>query len=55
MRIIAINKLLSQKLQIGLRFIPLLKIHNYQKIYEDFIKYIDNTIDLKNINSIFIG
>ncbi len=52
-RIKAINKLLEQWYKVGLRFLPLLPVKNYENIYKEFIDYIQNSIDIKKIHSSF--
>jgi len=52
-RIFAVNTLLEKWFQVGLRFLPLLPIKNYQKIYWDFINYVKEKIDMTKISSTF--
>lgn len=52
-RIKSINKLLSLWYKVGLRFLPLLPVKNYETIYGDFVSYIQQNIDLSKIHSIF--
>lgn len=54
-RIRAINTLLEKGFKVWLRFIPLLPIKNYEKIYIEFIEYIKKKIDLSKIYSTFAG
>jgi spore photoproduct lyase len=53
-RIKAINKLLNLWFKVGLRFIPLLPVKNYENIYSEFIEYIKQKIDLQKVYSIFV-
>jgi spore photoproduct lyase len=53
-RIKAINELLNLWFKVGLRFIPLLPVKDYEKIYSEFVWYIKQNIDLQRIYSIFI-
>jgi spore photoproduct lyase len=53
-RIDAINKLLNLWFKVGLRFIPLLPVKNYEKIYDEFVRYIKQKIDLEKIYSVFV-
>ncbi len=52
-RLEAINKLLNLWFKVWIRFLPLLPIKNYEKIYSNFIEYIKNKIDICKINSTF--
>ncbi|MDP2091051.1 MAG: hypothetical protein Q8K30_05645 [Candidatus Gracilibacteria bacterium] len=52
-RIEAINKLISLGFKVGIRFLPLLPINDYEKIYGEFINYIGERIDFCKINSTF--
>ncbi len=52
-RIEAINKLISLWFKVGIRFLPLLPIKDYEKIYWEFINYISERIDFWKINSTF--
>lgn len=52
-RIKAINKLLELNYKVGLRFLPLLPVKNYENIYKEFIDYVKNSIDIKKIHSSF--
>jgi hypothetical protein len=36
-----------------LRFLPLLPVQNYQKIYTEFVDYIAKSIDMSKISSSF--
>lgn len=54
-RIKAINILLEKGYKVGLRFLPLLPVKNYEKIYTDFVNYIKNQIDYKKISSTFVS
>lgn len=53
-RINSINTLLSKWRKVWIRFLPLLPVENYLQIYSDFISYIKEKIDFKQVNSIFI-
>lgn len=52
-RIDAINLLLESWYKVWIRFLPLLPVKDYKKIYDDFVDLINSRIDLKKINSIF--
>lgn len=52
-RIKSINKLLDLWFKVWIRFLPLLPIKNYEKIYWDFIIYIKKQINIWMIYSIF--
>lgn len=51
-RIEAINKLINKWFKVSLRFLPLLPISDYKKIYSDFLENIKEKIDLSKIYSI---
>ena len=53
-RINSINTLLSKWRKVWIRFLPLLPVENYLQIYSDFISYVKEKIDFKQVNSIFI-
>jgi len=53
-RIESINKLIETWWQVGIRFMPLLEVENYQKIYRDFLEYVIKRIDFSKIYSVFI-
>ncbi|MDD3793816.1 MAG: radical SAM protein [Candidatus Gracilibacteria bacterium] len=52
-RIEAINKLLSLGFKVGIRFLPLLPVKNYEEIYRDFVEYVNSKINMCDINSTF--
>lgn len=52
-RIKAINILLDLWFKVGLRFLPLLPVKNYEKIYWEFIEYLKDNIDISKIYSTF--
>lgn len=52
-RIEAINILLDKWYKVWLRFLPLLPVKDYEKIYLDFINHIKQNIDISKINSTF--
>ena len=54
-RIEAINTLIWKGYKVGLRFLPLLPIDNYQNIYSQFLSNLKEKIDFDKINSIFIA
>ena len=54
-RLQAIQTLLNWWYKVGLRFLPLLPIKNYEEIYTKFLRYINTKIDINKINSIFIA
>ena len=54
-RIKAINTLVDKWYKVGLRFLPLLPIDNYEKIYEEFLNKLRCEIDITKIHSIFIA
>ena len=51
----AIQRLLQNNIPVGLRFIPLLEVKNYETIYRDFLLYVKEKIDFTKISSVFIG
>ena len=51
----AINQLIDKWFRIWLRFLPLLPINNFQKIYSEFIDEINNTININKTTSITIA
>lgn len=53
-RINAINTLINQWWQVWVRFLPLLEIENYEKIYTKFIEYVVSKIDFDKVYSVFI-
>lgn len=53
-RIKDVNRLLDLWFKVGLRFIPLLLVRDYEKIYLEFIQYIKQKIDLQRVYSIFV-
>lgn len=55
MRITAINSLLKNNWKVGIRFLPLLEVKNYQKMYTEFLDYAIQKIDFSHIHSVFIG
>ncbi len=52
-RIKAINKLLGLWYKVWLRFLPLLPVKNYKKIYSEFVALIKENIDMNKITSCF--
>lgn len=54
-RIAAIQRCLEAWCKVGLRFLPLLPIPNYERIYADFLKDLSQNIDFSRINSVFLG
>ena len=54
-RIDSINLLLDKGFNVGLRFLPLLPVKNYQEIYLEFAKEIKKRIDLKKVSSTFVS
>ncbi|MCP4522855.1 MAG: hypothetical protein GY828_01415, partial [Candidatus Gracilibacteria bacterium] len=52
-RMEAIQQLLGAGYVVGLRFLPLLPVKNYQNIYQLFIKQISNQVDMSQIASTF--
>ena len=51
----AINQLLEKWFRVGLRFLPLLPVENFQQIYSDFLDEVINEIDTNKISSIAIA
>lgn len=51
----AINKLLDNWFRIGLRFLPLLPVDNFQEIYSTFLEEITNSIPIEKVSSIAIA
>lgn len=54
-RIHAITSLLDKGYKVWLRFLPLLPIDNYEKIYTDFLQSLKKELPIEKINSIFIA
>lgn len=54
-KINAINQLLEKWFRIGLRFLPLLPVQNFQQIYSEFLNEIITKVDIKKISSIAIA
>ena len=54
-RINAINTLTNKWYKVGLRFLPLLPIENYETIYKEFLNNLKSGIDITKIHSIFIA
>ena len=54
-RIKSINILLDKGYNVWLRFLPLLPVKNYKKIYGDFVKEIKERIDMKKVSSTFVS
>lgn len=54
-RIKSINTLLDAGWNVGIRFLPLVEIEDYQEIYDNFLNYLKWKIDFSRINSVFIG
>jgi len=54
-RIKAINTLVEKWYKVWLRFLPLLPVKNYKKIYTEFVEDIKNRIDIKKISSTFVS
>lgn len=51
----AINKLLNNWFRVGLRFLPLLPINNYQQVYEIFLDEVIDSLPINKISSITIA
>lgn len=54
-RIQAINTLVNAGYKVGIRFMPLLEIPNYQQIYTQFLDTVTEQLDFQKIYSVFIG
>lgn len=54
-KIDSINQLLEKWFRIGLRFLPLLPVEDFQKIYSEFLDEIIDKIDINRISSITIA
>lgn len=54
-RISAIRTCLDAGLKVGVRFLPLLPVQDYQKIYTDFLEDLTQQIDFSRLHSIFLG
>ena len=54
-KITAINQLIDNWFRIGLRFLPLLPVKNYLKIYEEFLDEVISRVDSKKISSIALA
>lgn len=53
MRMKAVNTLLENNFQVGLRFLPLLPVKNYKVLYEEFIVQMKKEIEFCDISSTF--
>lgn len=51
----AINQLLNKWFRVWLRFLPLLPVDNYQKIYSDFLDEVVEKVNIEKISSICIA
>ena len=51
----AINELLHLGYRVGLRFLPLLPIENYQDVYKSLIEEVGESLPIEKISSIFIA
>ena len=51
----AINQLINNWFRIGLRFLPLLPVNNYQQIYKEFLDEVISKVDTNKISSIAIA
>ena len=51
----AINQLLEKWFRVGLRFLPLLPVENFQQIYSEFLDEVITKIDTNKISSIAIA
>jgi len=54
-RIKSINILLEKGYKVGLRFLPLLPVKNYEEIYTKFVEDIKQKIDIKKVSSTFVS
>ena len=54
-RIAAINMLMKSGWQVWIRFMPLVGVENYQSLYTAFLQELTNSLDMRNIYSIFVG
>ena len=54
-KINAINLLLEKWFRIGLRFLPLLPVQNFQQIYSEFLDEFITKVDIKKISSVTIA
>ena len=54
-RITAIQESLAAGIKVGLRFLPLLPIVDFEKIYSEFLSDLAGKIDFSQINSVFLG
>lgn len=52
-RVKAINILLEKWFKVWLRFLPILPVKNYKELYSEFIKYVEENIDMSKIYSSF--
>ncbi len=50
-KISAINVLLEKWFRVGLRFLPLLPVENFQQIYTDFLDEITTKVDINKVSS----
>ena len=54
-KISTINVLLEKWFRVGLRFLPLLPVENFQQIYTDFLDEITTKVDINKVSSIAIA
>ena len=54
-RLSAIKKLLDRNWRVGIRFLPLLPVEDFEQVYGDFLLYVKQKIDLSKVSSISIG
>jgi len=54
-RIKAINTLIEKWYKVGLRFLPLLPVKNYEKIYTEFVEEIKSKIPYEKVASTFVS
>lgn len=55
LRLQAINTLIEAGWKVGIRFLPLLEVPDYQEIYTNFLTEVMKEIDFTKIHSVFIG
>lgn len=54
-RISAVKTLISRGYKVGLRFLPLLPVANYENLYRELLRNLRAEIDFSKISSVFIA
>ena len=54
-RVHAINTLIDRGWKVGLRFLPLLPVHEYESVYRKFLEQLKEEIDFHKVHSFSVG